>query len=144
MGPARFADRSPQDLYFPEGHKQSEIFKGMAVILQKQGYGDMLKVHAECPDFKCKPGTVNSCCQRILYNEPDFVEVESLLVSACRACSFHVLFLPKFHCELNFIEQCWGYTKRVYWLNPPLSQKEDLQANVLAALKAISLATMCQ
>jgi transposase len=37
-----------------------------------------------------------------------------LLETACEARGFRAIFLPKFHCELNFIEQCWGYSKRVY------------------------------
>ncbi len=34
-------DGMPQCLYFPEGHKRAGVFKGMAVILQERGYGDM-------------------------------------------------------------------------------------------------------
>jgi len=30
----------------------------------------------------------------------------------CEARGYEVLFLPKFHPELNFIEMCWGYGKR--------------------------------
>jgi hypothetical protein len=33
MADARFADGTPQPLYFPEGHKRASVFKGMAVIL---------------------------------------------------------------------------------------------------------------
>ncbi|KIK96560.1 hypothetical protein PAXRUDRAFT_825838 [Paxillus rubicundulus Ve08.2h10] len=47
----------------------------------------------------------------MLYNEPDFVNVKSMLELACASEGVHVLFLLKFHCELNFIEQCWGHTK---------------------------------
>jgi transposase len=39
------------------------------------------------------------------------VLVESLLETYCKSCGVNVIFLPKFHCELNFIEQCWGYAK---------------------------------
>ena len=50
--------------------------------------------------------------------------------------------MPKFHRELNFIEQCWGYAKRIYRLNPESSREDHLERNALAALNAIPLETM--
>jgi hypothetical protein len=40
----------------------------------------------------------------MFYNEPDFVNVKSLLEIACEARGFRAVFFLKFHCELNFIE----------------------------------------
>lgn len=75
----------------------------------------------------------------MLYNEPDFVKVKSLLQIACEAWGFRVFFFPKFHCELNFIEQCWGYSKWLYRKCPVSSKEADLERNVLASLEAIPL-----
>ena len=98
----------PQSFYFPEGHPRAGPFKGMALILEERGFGDMSKTRAECKGFKCAPGATACCCHHILYNQPDFANVDSLLEAICMARGVLVLFLPKFHCELNFVEQCWG------------------------------------
>ncbi|KIY61088.1 hypothetical protein CYLTODRAFT_363327 [Cylindrobasidium torrendii FP15055 ss-10] len=53
------------------------------------------------------------------------------------AFGIRVLFLPKFHCELNPIEQCWGYAKRLYRLNPESSREDTLKVNAERALSEI-------
>ena len=116
MVDATFADGTPQSLYFDASHKKAGVFKGMAVILEEWGLVKESQLRAECKKFQCpKPsgpnGMAQCCCRRVLYNQPDFREVESLLETTCKAHGFEVLFLPKFHCELNFIEQCWGSQK---------------------------------
>jgi len=114
IGDARFADGTPQPLYFPEGHAWTSVFKGMVTILEEQGFQNVSKLHAECKGFKCLPGATSCCCHCILYNQPNFADVPSILELICKALGVLVIFLPKFHCELNFIEQCWGYAKQIY------------------------------
>jgi len=75
----------------------------------------------------------------VLYNQPDFLHVESLLETYCKSRGVEVIFLPKFHCEL---EQCWGYAKRIYRHYPPSSKEADLEQNVLSALEAVPLDSM--
>ena len=53
--------------------------------------------------------------------QPDFVAIKSLLETTFKAWGFTVVFLLKFHCELNFIEQCWGYVKQIYQMYLPSS-----------------------
>jgi hypothetical protein len=142
MGDARFADGSPQSLYYPEGHERAGVFKGMGVILEERGYEGALKIRAECPKFQCEKGAARCCCRRMLYNEPDFIGVKSLLEIACEARGFRAIFFPKFHCELNFIEQCWGYSKRTYREFPATSKEADLERNVLQALDSVPLLTI--
>jgi hypothetical protein len=73
----------------------------------------------------------------LLYNEPDFVKVKSLLKIACEARGFRAIFFLKFHCELNFIKQCWGYSKQIYHELPVSSKEADLKQDVLAALESV-------
>jgi hypothetical protein len=141
MGDAKFADGSPQKLYFPAGHERAGIFKGMAVLLQERGF-DTSKLRAQCKDFKCTKDTTRCCCRRILYTQPDFVNVLSILERVCKQRGYRVLFLPKFHCELNFIEQCWGYSKRLYRQYPVSSKEADLEVNVLSALDSVPINVM--
>jgi hypothetical protein len=113
----------------------------MAVLLDERGINITGK-KAQCTNFKCPPPALDCCCRRLLYNQPDFEGIKSCLESDCEARGFQLLFLPKFHCELNFIEQCWGYAKRLYRLNPESSREDALERNALAALDAVPLISM--
>ncbi|RXW17174.1 hypothetical protein EST38_g8683 [Candolleomyces aberdarensis] len=132
----------PQPLYFPpdDGIGMGK-FKGMERILAEQGI-ETTGLKAECKKFKCTPPQRDCCMQRILYNEPDFQNVESNLEILARSLGVQVIFLPKYHCELNFIEQCWGYAKRLYRLNPESSREDVLEKNTLEALDAVPLVSM--
>ncbi|KZT67640.1 hypothetical protein DAEQUDRAFT_672921, partial [Daedalea quercina L-15889] len=55
---------------------------------------------------------------------------------------FEVLFLPKFHCKLNPIKQCWGHSKQDYRKCSPSSLETDLERNMLNALAVILLETI--
>ncbi|GLB37418.1 hypothetical protein LshimejAT787_0404690 [Lyophyllum shimeji] len=142
MGDGQFPDGTPQSLYFQAGHPRAGVFKGTATILEERSFVGASKLRAECPKFKCAPPALDCCCRRLLYNQPDFMNVESILETTCNARGFRVIFLPKFHCELNFIEQCWGYAKRVYRLNLESSREDVLEKNALAALDAVPIESM--
>ena len=136
-------DTEGKAVYGSDGKVLKEkINMAMAVILEERGLIEESKLRAECKDFKCPPGATHCCCRRALFNQPDFVNVESQLESVCEAQGFQVIFLPKFHCELNFIEQCWGYAKRIYHHYPASSKEKDLERNVLTALDSIPLESM--
>ena len=141
MAPGTFADGSPQPLYFPEGHEKAGLFKGMKVILQERGISNaqLGNLKRECKGFHCPPGRTDCCIRRLLYTQPDFQDVKSVLETHCAERGFDVLFLPKFHPELNPIEQCWGRAKWRYRQFPPSSKECDLQRNWLDALKSVTL-----
>lgn len=111
------------------------------MILHERGLIQESKLRAQCKDFKCAKGATNCCCRRVLYNQPDFVAVESNLERICKARGFSVLFLPKFHCELNFIEQCWGYAKRIYRQYPTSSKEADLEQNIIQIFTPLRFST---
>ncbi|OAX33831.1 hypothetical protein K503DRAFT_836237 [Rhizopogon vinicolor AM-OR11-026] len=136
-----FHNGVPQEFYWPEGHEKAGLFKGMASILTERGF-DVSKLKAQCKNFECAAGAMGCCCRRILYRQPDFANIESLLETTCKARGVQVIFLPKFHCELNFIEQCWGFAKRLYRGYPMSTKDSDLEQNVEKALDAVPLASM--
>ena len=142
MADGYFSDGTPQLFYFPDDHEHAGKFKGMAHILKERGFKDAQKLRAQCKDFKCKEGETQCCCRRILFNQPDFINIPSMLEAHCKSRGFGCIILPKFHCELNFIEQCWGYAKRLYRLYPPTSKSVDMEKNVEMALDSIPIESM--
>src|SRR5258707_15655261 len=117
----------------------------MAVILQECGLIEESKLKAQCNnkwDACPNRGQSNCCCCRTLYNQPNFVDIKSLLEAYGKSHSVQIIFLPKFHCELNFIEQCWGFAKQIYRHYPASSKEADLEQNILSALEAVPLESM--
>ncbi len=61
------------------------------------------------------PGTIaagKSCCAKYcLSQEPDFLEQREWLTEIVQNQGCQIIFYPKYHCELNFIERLWGYLK---------------------------------
>jgi len=134
MEDAEFTDGSKQALYFKPGHPQAGLFKGTTILLAEQGMVEVeYKSLAQCKNFKCADKKANCCQCCTLYNQLDFVCVKLLLKTMCKAQGLQVLFIPKFYCELNFIEQCWGYTKQIYHHYPASLEEADLECNVLTA-----------
>ena len=60
---------------------------------------------------RCEFG--KDCCHlRILEAQPDFLQEKSMLENIITAAGHEVIFYPKFHCELNYIEYYWCAVKR--------------------------------
>ena len=113
-------------------------FQGMQVILAVQGLWQV-GLHVECKDFKRPEGAIDCCCHCTLFNQPDFKNVrshlEELITSHGHLCDFY----PKFHCELNYIEQYWGAVKLLYRSGPRVQKMEDMEKHVIACLTDIPL-----
>ncbi|KXN86702.1 hypothetical protein AN958_09693 [Leucoagaricus sp. SymC.cos] len=139
-------NRKEQNLYYLDDHPIFPgWFKEMAQILTKREW-DIQWKKAQCGSsfkYDCPKGSTNCCYHQILYNKPNFCTVESQLEKFARERDRNeILFLPKFYCKLNFIEQCWGYTKRNYCLLPPSSSRKILERNVCQVLAEIPLIIM--
>ncbi|TFL00901.1 hypothetical protein BDV98DRAFT_530794, partial [Pterulicium gracile] len=136
----------PQPLYFPDNYDDSEKvgkFKGIDQLLQERGISTAGK-ELQC-DKKfgaCPKGATNCCLRRTLYCQPDFANVESRLSRHARELGVKVMLLPKYHCELNFIEQCWGYAKRLYREKPESPNEEVLIRNVQECMRKVPRESM--
>ena len=51
------------------------------------------------------------CASYVLSQEPDFQEQKEWLTEVVNAEGFDIVFFPKYHCELNYIEMIWGWVK---------------------------------
>ena len=74
-----------------------------------------------------------------MYNEPDFTQqkgsLQELIEKEGHICNFY----PKFHPELNSIEQYWGAAKYAYRSCPPSSKIDDMEKNMINALDGVPL-----
>lgn len=140
-------NRELQSFYFGPDHPHAETFKGMAMILEERSITTK-GLRAECKDFllgciaaAMTSMTVNCCCCRILFNQPDFISIRSCLQDKCGKRGVSVLILLRFHCELKFIEQCWGFAKCTYQTYPLGKNEDEMAKFVIWAFDSIPLIT---
>ena len=89
---------------------------------------------------RCEVGK-GCCALRILEAESDFRDEISLLESIIKAAGHEVIFYPKFHCELNYIEYYWAALKRYTRDNCQYSFAE-LESTVLKGMDSIEIKTI--
>ncbi|KAJ3992481.1 hypothetical protein F5050DRAFT_1715241 [Lentinula boryana] len=140
-----FRDGSSQELYYPADHPDYPERREKGHELPdpyepKKPGGKLFKLKGSCK--KCPTDSRNCCCRRVLYFEQDFVDQKSMLEEHCERRGYQIIFFPKYHCELSFIEQCWGYAERVYRMFPTSSSEADLEENTLKALDSVPLVSM--
>ena len=61
-------------------------------------------------------GHINpKCCARyVLANKPDFLAQEEWFTQVAHEAGFEIIFYPKYHRELNYIEMIWGWVKNCH------------------------------
>jgi hypothetical protein len=76
----------------------------------------------------------HGCCWRnIMMHQPDFLEERPRIVNLIEAAGHQVMFLPKFHCELNPIELVWSMIKTQF-------RKEGGRSTIAGAREALKRA----
>ena len=83
--------------------------KGIKEVLKEKG------LYKACLHGKCKkcPTDDNNCCnKKILGLQEDFLQQKSLVQEVIEMAGHLCIFLPKFHCKLNFIKFLWETIKK--------------------------------
>jgi hypothetical protein len=80
--------------------------KGLYTVLTERGF-DVRQLKAKCSPV-CPFESKNCCMARLLSQQDDFVNQESMLETLIKKSGHLCIFLPKFHCELNPIEMVSG------------------------------------
>jgi hypothetical protein len=134
--------RVEQNMVFSGDHAEfPNQPKGMKQIIVERGLWRNGLLMA-CKD-KCSTVTTltNCCAKRILELQPDFKAQKSLVQEVIEERGHLCIFLPKFHCELNFIEFFWGAVKRYLRENCDYTFN-TLKANMPLALRSIPVSTI--
>jgi len=110
--------------------------KGMKAVLQERNlWKQGLKM--QCKNG-CEYSATACCAKRILELQQDFKEQRSMVQEVIEEAGHYCLFLPKFHCELNFIEYFWGTVKRYLRENCDYTFA-TLQKNMPQALRSVDI-----
>jgi len=113
--------------------------KGIKFVLSEHGlYQSPLR--GKCQS-RCDLGATACCNKRILECQHDFQAQKSLVQETIEGAGHLCIFLPKFHCELNFIECFWGKAKK-YIRDNCDGTFETLKKNLPLALQSVQLSTI--
>ena len=95
--------------------------KGLMVILSERKLYPAAGLKGACESGVKHKDSGDCCCLKMLSMQPDFMEECSALQHLCESLVTYAemvqhrhlcIFLPKFHCELNWIERLWGAVKQ--------------------------------
>ena len=99
-------------MVFPSDNPVSpNVAKGIKQVLIEWGLWEA-GLCLECKKPKCSIDATDCCARWLLLQQPDFLEQKSSVQEVIEAAGHLCIFLPKFHCELNFIEFFWGAVKK--------------------------------
>jgi len=92
----------PQQMMTSSGQQ-----KGWQAVLQECRF-DVSHLKAKCAPV-CPFESQNCCMARLLSQQEDFVNQESIVETLIKGAGHNCIFLLKFHCELNPIEMVSNY-----------------------------------
>ena len=130
-------------MVFPQDHSTNPGQpKGVKEVLREWGlwWNDLLLL---CQNSKCSVEATSCCATHIMSLQPDFQAQWSLVQETIEAAGHLCIFLPKFHCELNFIEFFRGAVKKYLREHCDYSYS-GLQENIPKALESVELSTICK
>ena len=132
--------RIKQDMVYPPDHPYfPDQPKGIKAVLTEWGLWQE-QICGKCHS-KCDTDAVACCNMHILKSQPDFLAQKPLVEEIIEMAGHTCLFLPKFHCELNFIEYFWGSVKK-YLHDHADGSFVTLKANLPQALASVQLCTI--
>ena len=83
-----------------------------SILTERNLWANGLKLDCKpCNENNPKVDNLQCCARRILSECPDFKIDKCWLEETVESLGCSLIFLPKFHCELNFIEMLWGSVK---------------------------------
>lgn len=143
----------PQPMIFSQNHPDTTLRgkpKGIQQVLRERGLwrdrrADGSKFLLICPNTHgrpgCDPALNGECCATaLLQSQRDFQEQKGWLQEKVEAAGHSVIFYPKFHCELNFIERFWCAAKH-YVRENCVYTIDGLRTTIPAAFNSIPTAT---
>jgi len=126
LRPGWYTDSSGQRVEQPM-QRADGVQKGVKSILQERGLwpaaGIALKQARELLSMS---------------QQPDFQQQRGRIVERLMAAQQHIIMLPKFHCEFNFIENVWGRMK-AYLRRNCKYDFEALQRDIPLAVASVPL-----
>lgn len=95
-----------------------------------------------CKKKEADPSVIDCCACRLMANQPDFLEQRGQIQREIESHGHKVIFFPKFHPELNYIEMYWGMAKQYTRANCEYSLPKTRES-VIWAFDTISVEQIC-
>jgi transposase len=100
-----------QPMVFPHFHPEfPNAPNGAKFILQEHRLWRS-EMTLRCGKGGCDNSQTDCCAKHILGLQPDFQAQKSLVQETIEDAGHICVFLPKYHCEINFIKYFWGAVK---------------------------------